>query len=76
MAYNFNVDERVINAIEWLKTTSSPNEGYHHPNDENRLHIMANALAHYKVPLDHDGVEYITTWFNTICCKKDGRCIR
>lgn len=55
---NYKVDNRVVNAIEWLKSTSSPNEGYHHPLDENRLHAMANALAHYNVPLDHDSVVY------------------
>lgn len=52
------MDERVVNAIEWLKATSFPNEGYHHPLDENRLHAMANALAHYNVPLDNESVEH------------------
>lgn len=55
---NYNIDQRVVNAINWLKATSYPNEGYHHPNDEKRLHEMANALAHYNVPLDYDSVVY------------------
>lgn len=54
----FNVDQRVINAIGWLKATSFPNEGYHHPNDKERLHQMANALAHYNVPIDYASVVY------------------
>lgn len=58
VATNYNIDERVVNAINWLKATSYPNEGYHHPNDEKRLQEMSNALAHYSVPLDYDSVIY------------------
>lgn len=51
-------DERIINAIGWLRETSYPNEGYHHPLDENRLHQMANAIKHYKVPFDYAATVY------------------
>ena len=53
-----DVDERIINAIGWLKWTSFPNEGYHHPNDSMRLHQMANALKKYRVPVDYASVVY------------------
>ena len=46
-------DIRIANAIDWLKSTSSPNEGYSHTIDENNLHQMANALKHYNVPVDY-----------------------
>ena len=46
-------DERIANAIDWLKATSYPNEGYHHPSDEERLHHMANAIKKYKVPFSY-----------------------
>ena len=51
-------DPRIENAIGWLKATSYPNEGYHHPNDENRLHQMANAIKRYKVPFDYASTVY------------------
>lgn len=51
-------DERVRNAIGWLKSTSYPNEGYHHPNDSERLHEMANALKKYKVPVSYASAVY------------------
>ncbi len=52
------VDERIVNAIGWLRETSYPNEGYHHPLDEDRLHQMANAIKHYKVPFDYAATVY------------------
>lgn len=51
-------DSRIINAIRWLKSTSYPNEGYHHPNDELRLHQMANALKMYHVPVNYPSIVY------------------
>lgn len=51
-------DERIANAIGWLKKTSYPNEGYHHPSDEDRLHQMANAIKHFKVPFDYASTVY------------------
>ena len=51
-----DADDRIVNAIGWLKATSFPNEGYHHPNDAGRLHKMANALKKYKVPVDYASV--------------------
>lgn len=53
IAENFVVDQRIVKAIEWLKDTSYPNEGYHHPNDVERLHQMANALSYYEIPLEY-----------------------
>lgn len=53
-----DVDERIKGAVRWLKATSYPNEGYHHPNDEDRLKQMSNALAHYKVPVDFNQVHH------------------
>lgn len=47
------VDEKIANAIDWLKATSFPNEGYHHPSDEERLHHMANAIKKFKVPFNY-----------------------
>ena len=53
-----DADERIVNAIRWLKATSFPNEGYHNPLDEDRLHQMANAIKHYKVPIDYTSIVY------------------
>lgn len=53
---NYEIDERIKGAIEWLKATSYPNEGYHHPLDENRLKNMANAIKHYNIPFEHDAL--------------------
>ena len=38
------------------KATSYPNEGYHHPNDEDRLKSMANAINYYNIPFEHDAL--------------------
>lgn len=51
-------DERVLKAIEWLNDTSYPNEGYHHPLDEDRLHQVANAIKHYKIPFNYASTVY------------------
>lgn len=51
-------DKRIVNAISWLRETSYPNEGYHHPLDEDRLHQMANAIKYYKVPFDYASTVY------------------
>lgn len=53
-----DADIRVKNAIDWLKWTSYPNAGYHHPNDAERLHQMANALKKYRVPTDYASTVY------------------
>lgn len=53
-----DVDVRVKNAINWLKATSYPNEGYGHPNDANRLKQMSNALKIQNVSLDYASVVY------------------
>lgn len=56
LLWDATLDERVINAIEWLWATSFPNEGFSHPLDMNRLKSMANALASKNVPLDYYSV--------------------
>ena len=53
---NQEVDDRVAHAIEWLKATSNPNQGFTHPLDLKRLKQMANALSHYGVKLSYDGI--------------------
>lgn len=53
-----DADVRIVNAIGWLKWTSYPNEGYHHPDDSMRLHQMANALKKYKVSVNYASVVY------------------
>lgn len=52
------LDVRVANALDWLKETSYPNEGYHHPNDENRLKNIAVKLRKMNIPIDYDAVVY------------------
>lgn len=52
------LDGRVANAIDWLKETSYPNEGYHHPNDENRLKNIAVKLKKMRVPVGYDLIVY------------------
>lgn len=54
--WDCTLDDRVVNAIEWLWATSFPNEGFYHPLDMNRLKSMANALASKNVPLDYYSV--------------------
>lgn len=53
-----DVDVRVQNAINWLKATSYPNEGYGHPFDSNRLKQMSNALKLQHVHIDYASVVY------------------
>ena len=52
------IDPRVAHAIEWLKATSNPNQGFTHPRDIERLKQMANALSHYKVIENKDTIVY------------------
>lgn len=53
-----DVDDRLANAIDWLYDTSYPNEGYHHPNDENRLKNIAVKLKKMRVPVGYDLIVY------------------
>lgn len=62
--FNEPIDSRLVNAIRWLMDTSFPNEGFHHPFDLDRLHVMSNALAHYQVSFDYNDVVY--------ACMKEG----
>lgn len=52
------LDGRVANAIDWLKETSYPNEGYHHPNDENRLKNIAVKLKKMRISVEYDLIVY------------------
>lgn len=56
LSMEYIMDRRLIGAIEWLKDTSNPNQGYHHPYDEDRLKSMANAIRHYNIPFEHDAL--------------------
>lgn len=51
-------DARIVEAIKWLNNTSYPNEGYHNPLDEDRLHQVANAIKRYKVPFNYASTVY------------------
>lgn len=53
-----DADARIVEAINWLNSTSYPNEGYHHPLDEDRLHQVANAIKRYKVPFNYASTVY------------------
>ena len=53
---NYNVDEKIQNAIGWLKATSYPNEGFIHPLDLNRLKCMSNAIAQSGLIAEYDAV--------------------
>lgn len=48
-----SADDRIGNAIDWLKATSYPNEGYHNPLDKENLHHMANAIRKFNVPFNY-----------------------
>lgn len=53
---DFNIDNHLKGAINWLKQTSYPNAGFVHPNDELRLKQMANAIAHYSIDFESDAL--------------------
>ena len=53
---NYTIDEKIQNAIGWLKATSYPNEGFIHPLDLNRLKCMSNAIAQSGLIADYDAI--------------------
>ena len=55
---DFELDSRIINAIEWLKDTSFPNEGMNHPNDSDRLKSVANEIKRKKIKFSTDAIIY------------------
>lgn len=61
-----DVDYKVANALDWLFRTSFPNEGYHHPNDENRLKNIAVKLRDMQVPVEYDSIVYYCLHHNFI----------
>lgn len=50
------IDPWVKGAIGWLKATSFPNSGFHHPLDENRLKVAANALKSLKAKIERESI--------------------
>lgn len=52
------IDDRIANAIEWLLRTSSPNQGYSHILDEDRLKNAAVTLKKMKINVVYDQVVY------------------
>ena len=55
---NFELDSRIISAIEWLKDTSFPNEGMIHPKDSDRLKSVANEIKRKKIDFSTDAIIY------------------
>ena len=52
------LDNRIANAVDWLKATSFPNEGYNHPLDEDRLKNAAVTLKRMGINVVYDQVVY------------------
>ena len=52
------LDNRIANAVDWLKATSFPNEGYNHPLDEDRLKNAAVTLKRMEINVVYDQVVY------------------
>lgn len=52
----FPIDPIVQKAIDWLKSTSFPNEGFHHPLDEDRLKSVSNALHEMNIPIEGESI--------------------
>lgn len=50
------IDKRVEKAIDWLKDTSFPNEGFHHPLDEDRLKSVSNALHEMNISIEAESI--------------------
>lgn len=52
----FPIDPIIQKAIDWLKSTSFPNEGFHHPLDEDRLKSVSNALNEMNIPIEGESI--------------------
>lgn len=52
----FPIESTVQKAIDWLKSTSYPNEGFHHPLDEDRLKSVSNALHEMSIPIEDESI--------------------
>ncbi|MCD7849299.1 MAG: hypothetical protein LUH63_05895 [Parabacteroides sp.] len=50
------IDKKVEKAIDWLKGTSFPNEGFHHPLDEDRLKSVSNALHELNISIEAESI--------------------
>lgn len=46
----------VQKAIDWLKSTSFPNQGFHHPLDKDRLKSVSNALHEMNIPIESESI--------------------
>ena len=53
---NIEIDKWVKGAIDWLKITSYPNSGFHHPSDSDRLKVASNALAQMKALINRETI--------------------
>lgn len=52
----YPINSTVLKAIDWLKATSFPNEGFHHPLDEDRLKSVSNALHEMNIPIEDESI--------------------
>lgn len=52
------LDERVANALDWLRETSNPDEGYFHSLDEDRLKNIAVKLRKMHIGVDYNEIVY------------------
>ncbi len=52
----YPINSTVQKAIDWLKDTSFPNEGFHHPLDEDRLKSVSNALREMNIPIEDESI--------------------
>ena len=51
-----SIDPTVQKAIDWLKSTSYPNQGFHHALDEDRLKSVSNALHEMNIPIEAESI--------------------
>ena len=56
LQFELTLDQRIIDAIEWLKETSYPNEGMVHHSDSDRLKSVANEIKRKNIPFNADAV--------------------
>lgn len=52
------IDPYVKKAIDWLKSTSFPNQGFHHPLDNCRLKSVSNALREFNALIEYESIVY------------------
>lgn len=52
----FPIKSNVKKAIDWLKETSFPNEGFDHPLDKDRLKALSNVLYELDIPIEGESI--------------------